>query len=908
MGRALQRVCCGTTFVGVDPSDRGPSRWGFEMKQPRRSSSPSWRASGALARYSLSGLFFFICLWPLSVKATEPDWFNYQIQFPPPPQKGDDANNTIPDRARIVVNYLACSDDVNFYDLASGESGPDQLNGEGITATMIAKLQWLKTNSGSGVNLCKGESNIRISSLSKKDFTRLSTPNGEGMNHDMTELYKKGCESGVLTDAVQEGAGDSAFFHVTYAIGSACLAAQINFVLKGMGEGLKQLGTSGLPCLNTFSTTKGEWDVTVRDLIRILFLDMPRPGPAGVGPPSILQPDVRDHVQFDLITVSGPPGPSGYPVAGCGNTEHDIGPPQEREDEHNWVNDTSSSIGDFLDWLLFRLLLTIVFLTTAALLAGIIALSLWGPAIINVWKVVGLAGIAYTQIPETENHRLMLESSRFLNNQFIINSLGPDNASNTISDQAAVKQFLLGKFQDLLKQDFIEYNAIPYQRYSLTSLLNLADFSEDADVRVAAKMVLEYSATKFAVASNQGRRLVPFRRLMHEVACIMGPCIRDDSHTPGPKEEFELQAGADHQISLGLLFNGQTQQLLDGKVSTFSASEMIYAATSAFRPDHPLIPDLAIRKETPHFQRVHHAGFETYSSGPSALITAGGIETDYSSGVTVSSNSYGGRTLDRGAGVPTTIMLTGGPKIKSLGDSKTTSKTTVDTFIRIEGTPKQFGECDHATCESFEDNLCVGPNFACGTKIRVPDDIENPASTCLRQPDPSSHPSFSFFDSSTCPGYQDVPRFFLVLFRICEQDVCPSDNNAGFVEIVDFPVGSFDDFVTNVLQNNSGIGLGQDCLTQGNCKGHYQSVSGHDLALDLLGHQTNPLGTGIETIDGVPVKDLSQLNFAEGDVINAQGDGLVIITNSRLGLELDLDLRDANHPCRRLGPNQPCTE
>jgi hypothetical protein len=71
--------------------------------------------------------------------------------------------------------------------------------------------------------------------------------------------------------------------------------------------------------------------------------------------------------------------------------------------------------------------------------------------------------------------------------------------------------------QEVLKHDFVEYNARPYTRYNIEAILNLADFSEDEHVRTAAVMVLEYATAKFAVGSSQGRRLVPFRRLMEDV-------------------------------------------------------------------------------------------------------------------------------------------------------------------------------------------------------------------------------------------------------------------------------------------------------------------------------------------------------------------------------------------------------
>jgi hypothetical protein len=135
-----------------------------------------------------------------------------------------------------------------------------------------------------------------------------------------------------------------------------------------------------------------------------------------------------------------------------------------------------------------------------------------------------VAAISVGEIPETENHRLMIESTRFLNNELVIDALTntqeclqePQSclgiAPSTRSAQKAVKTWLLMHFQDIAKNDFIEYNARPYAEFSLKALQNLADFARDDEVKLGARILLEYSAAKFAVDSNQGRRFVPFRR------------------------------------------------------------------------------------------------------------------------------------------------------------------------------------------------------------------------------------------------------------------------------------------------------------------------------------------------------------------------------------------------------------
>jgi hypothetical protein len=162
-----------------------------------------------------------------------------------------------------------------------------------------------------------------------------------------------------------------------------------------------------------------------------------------------------------------------------------------------------------------------------------------------------------------------------------------------------------------------------------------------------------------------------------------------------------------------------------------------------------------------------------------------------------------------------------------------------------------------------------------------------------------------------------VPKFYVVLFLICPQDLCRPDlknAGAGFLEVIDNPTDTIGTFESEVIQRNprSELGnLGQGCLTlDGLCSGRYHTMNSpisRVLELALRGHQDDSEKTGISSIDGVGVKDLDQWNLAEGDIMNSQGDGVITIRNPRLGTEIVLDFSNASHPCRRAGPNQPCT-
>src|SRR5690606_11086451 len=201
------------------------------------------------------------------------------------------------------------------------------------------------------------------------------------------------------------------------------------------------------------------------------------------------------------------------------------------------------------------------------------------------------------RVSETENHRLMIESSRYLTNAKIIAELRRiehDNVDEIEEKQAEVRDWLLQKLQAVAASDFEEYNARPYTRYSLNAILNLHDFAEDPRLRTASRIVLDLSGAKFAAASNRGRRIVPFRRLSHY----------DD------RALYEMVEGADHEVARAVVLAGQTQ-LLEGGIDKGGVSNMIYAAVSPYRWPRPVL-EIAVERPQPFEQDIAHAGIESY--------------------------------------------------------------------------------------------------------------------------------------------------------------------------------------------------------------------------------------------------------------------------------------------------------
>ena len=853
-----------------------------------------------------------------------PDYFAYQIPLGTSPVTGDDALASLDTRAQRFIGGMACGDELMFA-RKLGEGGED------ATAYVIAKLEWAAGHPTSqGVTRIDGDCRFRrlivpgdacplfmsgcedavtlAAFAASSDWqgmkTGVFTPLNERLKSAAAPFCRGGPSRGYGIDGVirrtvafdpSDPANDGVW--IDFVVDRECMLGQLNKSLELMTV-VGQLGT-GSPCngdgLLWGDPATGDWDMTVKNLTRIVYLDARYGG-------GLLTPVVRTHVQHDLLTADGGPAEESYSLLGCGNTQESTGSSQDRADERSWTDDVGHFIDDVGGFLLKLLIILLIALVVAALLVATLG---FGAA--AAWIAVGAgvaAGIATaialnTVIPETENHLLMINTSKYLKNQFIISDLGAgsDEAAPFESDQRQLRFWLLGRMQGFLTRDFIEYNARPYQRMSIVAILNIADFANDDDLRTGAQLVLDYTTAKFDVGSLQGRRLVPFRRLRE--------ALRDnlDVTATGFTGILDLANGGDHQVGLGLLYNGQTQQLRDGKASFGAASQVIYAATSTYHPES-FVMDLAIRKGTV-FQRLqHHETAETYSGGAGFMISAGGTQTGqaYTGSVSDGLDQAIQPKLknDEGVALPTTLFLAG-------PDSTTYAqgfdRTTLADLIRIDG-----HRPDDTRFPSYDHNLCVWDGFACGTNIVIPKaSFMTPAPTampCVSTMPASDGSTWDFIDTARCDAYKGGPRVFVAIYRHpCPSGAKDCDDNFGFFEVIDAkPQDVFATFTQKVRQANP-VGF------LSGTAGTYHSVRGYVIQFDANGHQNDDTHTGIVAVNGATQQRFANWSFAGGDPriwagteapIQSTGDGLVTLWNPRMGVRMDLDFRDVNHPVRKL--------
>jgi hypothetical protein len=674
-------------------------------------------------------------------------------------------------------------------------------------------------------------------------------------------------------------------------------------------------GTTGIPCylgagvLGGEALTHGEYDVVLRNLVRILLM---RPLNARGTEQDVLDPGTYERLRNERLTLDGGPGLQSYSVTDCGNTEKHTGSPDERADDYTFaenvgdaLEETGSALLDALEWFVLHIVAPVLVWVMigavvavgagAVLVAGVVIASivLKDPALVfaGCSLIPGLNLLTACRISETENHLLMMETSRYLTNQIFRSDLEAakhpvpsafDNGTN------GLRRWMLDHFRQFMVQDFVEYNARPYQRYSVNAILNMYDFAEDDTLRRAAGMVLDYLSAKFAVGSNRGRRVMPFRRLTDYVY---------------KTDLYDTVEGADHQIARFMVLAGLTGLMDVGDIDLQKnhpqdwiglqenrAQVLIYAAVSDYRLPTPIL-DWAIDKSTPYVQRIHHDGVELYASSTGYLLSAGGVETGFSGQI-----AFSGRSVDRGAAVPTVLIPTAGVLDRN-------------DFVRFEGG------------EAHDGNTCVTHGFACGLNPNIPSlydrcrtdngnwaFINTAGCTLPGAPDPdglAGNPGpylYIAVYSEACSGSNDA--FCVSYEESCSESeasrpasfpYCTSQaERFGFLEVVDAPedaaaaFAGFQAFMDGIKASNPSP-IGVDLLSA------YRTTDGRLIQFDPGRGQKASDEWAILAVDGVETEfRLDDWDLAEGDVIQADG-GLITIRNPRTG-DIILDFTDRDLP------------
>ncbi|MDQ1473216.1 MAG: hypothetical protein QOJ99_4696 [Bryobacterales bacterium] len=519
-------------------------------------------------------------------------------------------------------------------------------------------------------------------------------------------------------------------------------------------------------------------------------------------------------------------------------------------------------------------------------------------------------------VPETENHRLMIQAAKYLTNQLYfqksVDDGNPDHA-NFDNNRNGMVDVILEMLYGFLTNDFIEYNARPYQDYTVTALMNLASYAYDDRVQLAARMVLDYISAKVAVSSQDLRRSTPFRRRNEPE--FYGPAERNNS----PLQSFlsspllyklvyknankdDVIYEPDPQGAFYAMLAGNTEILGDNAPGNY-AFEMVHAGLSDYRVP-PSIVDLFVNASSRNFyQSLNHVGssfgsqassiavHEIYAGSPSYLISAGGNATKWAYAAVIPFSDLKGTNVDLGVAVPTTLiphfLAPAGPEGK---------KTCPNAFGTCLADIIQFGT---VSTDPDTANLCVSPNFACGGPIYLPrsfDPEQNVGDPSLVQDG-----NWTFVNKGSDIG---KPGYYLAIFRFHSVlglpvqcgDPCVArglSNALGLLEAHDTSFGAPLTFETFKELVKSANPAGQFTVNGTN---RYTTQSGQTISF-TFGPKSIVAGPGLSQL--VPP-------FAQGTVINSGssldhqglpvGSGRITITNPTLGTQTVLDMHNQSAP------------
>jgi hypothetical protein len=207
-------------------------------------------------------------------------------------------------------------------------------------------------------------------------------------------------------------------------------------------------------------------------------------------------------------------------------------------------------------------------------------------------------------VPETENHILMTEGSRYLKNQWLREKEG--RTVNTFNNlENGLEDWLLGYLNTILEFDWNEFNSIPYEGYAIQGMLNLAAFASSEAVRSRAREILDDLAWRYAVGSLGFRRYPPFNRQGNRAA--------------------DRTFGDDRLTALMRMWAGDPLGQVPGAAPA-SAHHMLPAAVVDYRPPAGALGAL-VAERWPFFIRFGRGSTgspEVYSGGRGYLLSAGG--------------------------------------------------------------------------------------------------------------------------------------------------------------------------------------------------------------------------------------------------------------------------------------------
>jgi len=546
----------------------------------------------------------------------------------------------------------------------------------------------------------------------------------------------------------------------------------------------------------------------------------------------------------------------------------------------------------------------------------------------NDWSRAGFVSpLAYhVDIGETENHILMIVTARYLTNQLLFQREPADEYDNRrnggINHTQSCFSLLLTLLRNILRGDFSEYNAKSYQSETRWALLNLCTYAYDHEVRLAARMVLDYISARIAVSTNDLRRLVPFRRRLnndsgaHDSRGFMTVGLLDAAPAGGLKGAdpmgpyFAMQAGNVRAYEMPHAAGPPPFGIKDG------GADLAIEVLSDYRLPRS-IHDLFVTDQSRRFfQRLHRTirdevggnrncdNMEIYAGSPSYLITAGGAPALWAVNPSVHAIIDGeAESQQLGVAVTTSFIPTGFLENQAAGLIQFGTFSRKQTFtLHVEFLGFDVTDVSAVTPLSVQ-NYGVAPDFACGEQVHLPGWVDHHitegVADGVRQ-DPRVTQGWSFVNMGrTGPRNSYSPGFYLAIYQ-------ETPGLFALMEAFDtwlHPGVSFAEFKASVLERNRGIRILNNVPTQytthnGNLITFVVWNSNAGRPAKFGAEVTGVRYGGVGTVDAIGRPEEITKRLLNGTIMNSPEEAKVEISNPSLGSRLTLDFTDPERPRR----------
>ena len=207
-------------------------------------------------------------------------------------------------------------------------------------------------------------------------------------------------------------------------------------------------------------------------------------------------------------------------------------------------------------------------------------------------------------VPETENHILMTEGSRYLKNRWKM--LHGDTDKKYDNEQNGMETKLLNFINKMKQNGLYEFNSIPYIGYTIAALLNLEAYGSEK-IRLISRDVLDYMNWTYALGSYRLKHYPPMRR-RYEKASIT-------SLTTDYQSAF---------IKSWLSFS--TVKQFDKNLQNGGDAHALMGAGMPYRPADQVV-QMLFDKGDGYFVKLGHGKNscpEIFTAGKNYLLSAGG--------------------------------------------------------------------------------------------------------------------------------------------------------------------------------------------------------------------------------------------------------------------------------------------